>query len=364
MSPTKPILVTGAAGYMASWVVARLLHEGYKVHGTVRSLQDKNKIQHLLELAQRYSGRLELFEADLMAQGSFDAAMAGCATVIHTASPYFLDKPKAPQTQLIGPAREGTLNVLESVNRTLDVTRVVLTSSVAALYNDACDVGADAQHTVQESNINPNQDIGHNTYAYSKTIAEQAAWELHSQQKRWELVTIHPGAIFGPSLSRRVDATSVTMMIQFLNGSFRTGVPKLWLGLVDVRDVAEAHVRAALLSHASKRYIVVAESLRMLEIASRMRPGELGIPARLPRKEVPKALIWLLAPFVGMQRRYVARNVNFPLDFNNARSKKELGLTYRDTAETLNEHCRQIVADGLLYTAGAATKCGDDEKHS
>ncbi len=346
---TKTILVTGAAGYMASWVVAQLLDEGYTVHGTVRRFDDKEKIQHLLDLANRHPGRLALFEADLTKKGSFDAAMENCSAVIHIASPYFLEKPKDPEKQLVQPARDGTLNVLESVNKTESIERVVLTSSIVALYNDACDVGAEVNHTVQESDINPNKNIHHNTYAYSKTIAEQAAWELHGKQDRWELVTIHPGAIFGPSLSRRGDATSVNMMTQFLNGSFRTGVPKLWLGLVDVRDVASAHVKAALLPQASKRYIVVAESLRMLDIAKRMRPATFNIPDKLPRNEVPKALIWLIAPLVGLQRRYVARNVDFPVYFNNQRSQEELGINYRSATETLNDHCRQIVDDGLLH---------------
>lgn len=348
MTNTKTVLVTGAAGYMASWVVAQLLAQGYTVHGTVRQLQDQHKIQHLLDLVERHPGRLELFEADLMIKESFDAAMAGCSVVIHIASPYFLDKPKDPQKQLIEPARDGTLNVLESVKKTGSIKRVVLTSSIVALYNDACDVGADVQHTVQESDINPNNNIHHNTYAYSKTIAEQAAWEAYKKQDRWELVTIHPGAIFGPSLSDRVDATSVTMMMQFLNGSFRTGVPRLWLGLVDVRDVAEAHVKAALLPQANKRYIVVAESLRMLDIAKCLHPAQFNIPNKLPRNEVPKALIWLIAPLVGLQRGYVTRNVNFPVYFNNQRSRDDLGLTYRSVTDTLNDHCRQLVEDGLM----------------
>lgn len=349
MTKTKTILVTGATGYMASWVVAQLLERGCTVHGTVRQLEDKHKIEHLQELANRHPGRLELFEADLTKKGSFDSAMEGCSAVIHIASPYFLDKPKDPEKQLIEPAQGGTLNVLESVNKTESVERVVLTSSIAALYNDACDVGADVNHTVHESDINPNTNPHHNTYAYSKTIAEQAAWELQHQQQRWDLVTIHPGAIFGPSLSRRADATSVNMMIQFLNGSFRTGVPKLWLGLVDVRDVAEAHVKASLLPQARKRYIVVAESLRMLDIAKRMRPDEFNIPNKLPRNEVPKVLIWLIAPLVGLQRSYVARNVNFPVYFDNKRSIKELDIHYRPARDTLNDHCRQIVDDGLLH---------------
>lgn len=344
----NPVLVTGAAGYLASWVVAQLLGKGQTVHATVRDLNDHKKIQHLLDLSDRFPNTLSLFEADLLAEGSFDRAMAGCSVVIHTASPYFNGKAKNPQAQLVKPALDGTLNVLASVNKTASVKRVVLTSSIVALYNDACEVGAAAKHTVQETDVNPNTDIRHNSYAYSKTVAEHAAWAAQKQQDRWQLITLHPGAIFGPSLSKRADATSVGMMVQFLNGSFRAGVPELWLGVVDVRDVAAAHVQAALLPNTSGRYIVVAESLTLLEISKLMRVGEFGLKNKLPQGETNKALIWLIAPLVGMQRRYVARNVSYPVYYNNQRSKSELDIHYRLPQETFNDHIRQIVADGLL----------------
>lgn len=350
MTQSKSILVTGAAGYIASWIVAQLLDKGYIVHATVRRIDDRPKTRHLLDLAIRHQGRLVLFEADLLVKGSFDKAMVGCSTVIHTASPYFLDKPDDPQKQLIEPARDGTLNVLDSVNRTASVKRVVLTSGIVALYNDACDLSASSRYTVQEQDFNSNTNVHHNTYAYSKTLAELAAWEHQSKQQRWDLVTIHPGVTFGPSLSKRIDATSINMMIEFLNGSFRMGVPRLWLGVVDVRDVAAAHIRAALLPQAKHRYIVVADSLRLLEIARLLRPDDYGLENRLPYFEVPKPLIWLLAPFVGMQRSFVARNVNFPLYFNNHRSRQELGLTYMPVETTLNDHCCQIISDGLLQS--------------
>lgn len=342
------VLVTGAAGYLASWIVEQLLSQGHVVHATVRDLSDHQKIQHLLNLADRFPSNLSLFDADLLEEGSFDRAMAGCSVVIHTASPYFLEKPRDPQVQLVKPALNGTLNVLASVNKTESVKRVVLTSSIVALYNDACDVGISLNHTVQESDINPNKDVNQNPYAYSKTVAEQAAWEVQRRQSRWDMVTIHPGAIFGPSLSKRADSTSIGMMIQFLNGSFRTGVPRLWLGVVDVRDVAAAHVQAALRLASSGRYIIVAESMSLLEISKLMHVGNFGIKDKLPKGEVSKALIWLIAPLVAMQRSFVARNVNHPIYFNNYRSKLELGIQYRLPAETFNDHIRQIVNDDLV----------------
>jgi nucleoside-diphosphate-sugar epimerase len=344
----QTVLVTGAAGYLASWVVQDLLKNGHTVHGTVRSLADSAKLQHLQTLARQHPGRLHLFEADLLKPHSFDDAISGCSVVIHVASPYFIDKPKDVQRQLVTPAVQGTLNVLASVEREPGVTRVVLTSSVAALYDNACDLARVSEHMVREEDVNPNTDAHHNSYAYSKTCAEQAAWALQRQQQRWELVTIHPGAIFGPSLSSRADATSVDMAVQFLNGSFRSGVPGLTLGLVDVRDVALAHTRAALSPQAKGRYIVVAQSLRLLEMAKLMHVQAAGLKNKLPRNEAPKWLMWLLAPWVGLERRYVARNVGFDIRFDNTRSKADLGLVYRSPEQTLNHQIAQIVADGLV----------------
>ncbi len=342
------VLVTGAGGYLASWIVKTLLLEGHTVHGAVRKANDLSKLAHLHQLAESMPGRLRLFEADLLESGSFDQAMQGCTVVIHTASPYFLGKPKNPEQELLTPAIEGTRNVLQSVNRTDGVKRVVLTSSIAAMFGSAAEMSRAPSNMVQESDVNRTSTITTNPYALSKTLAEQAAWNIQKQQARWDLVTIHPGAIFGPSLSRRKDATSVEMVIQFLNGSFRTGVPKLWLGIVDVRDVALAHVKAATLSDASGRYLVVAERLTLLEIAKLIGRSRPAVAFNLPRKEVPKALIWLIAPLAGMTREYVSNNVNYPICFNNTRSKEQLAIAYQSPLDTLGDHVQQLIDDGLI----------------
>ncbi len=347
-SSQRSILVTGAAGYLASWVVEHLLRQGHQVHGSVRSLDDQGKVAHLQQLAASLPGTLRLFEADLLVEGSFDQAMQGCEAVIHCASPYFLEDCPDPEAQLVQPAVLGTRNVLNAVNRCPSIRRVVLTSSVLALFNDAKDLISRPTPTVQESDINPITALRHNPYAYSKTMAEQTAWNMQKAQTRWDMVSIHPGAIFGPSLSSRADATSVGMLTQFLNGSFRQGVPRLWMGLADVRDVAQAHVTAALQESANGRYIVVAETARLLEMAALMDVAAVGISDRLPRGEAPKSLLWLIAPLIGLRRNYIARNVGYPLAFNNSRSQLELGIVYRSLRSTLNEHIQQIASDGLL----------------
>lgn len=343
-----PIAVTGAAGYLASWVVAQLLDEGQRVHATVRSLADAAKVQHLNELARRHPGRLELFEADLMREGSFDRAFEGCSAVIHTASPYVLGRPRDVRNELLGPARQGSLNVIGAVNRAPSVRRLVLTASVVSLFNDARDLAGRPGHLVGESDWNRGSSEHHNPYAHSKAAAEEAAWAAARAQSRWDLVTIHPGAIFGPSLSRRVDATSVDMVVQFLRGSFQAGVPRLWLGVVDVRDVAAAHVRAVQRAAANGRYVVVNRSMPLLDIARAIRPGLQGLPDKLPRRELPKALVWLAAPFVGMTRAYVSKNVGHPIQFDNRRSVAELGLACRSPEQTFHDHVAQLLRDRLV----------------
>ena len=137
---TKPVLVTGGTGYLASWIVKQLLDEGRDVRTTVRNLAQKDKYAHLTEIAVKSKGKLQLFEADLLKSGSFSEAMKGCELVIHTASPFKISGIKNAQKELVEPALEGTRNVLDSVNKTESVKRVVLTSSVVAVYGDTIDI--------------------------------------------------------------------------------------------------------------------------------------------------------------------------------------------------------------------------------
>lgn len=344
----KKVLVTGAAGYLASWIVKQLIEQGHTVHGTVRSLNDKVKVAHLLKLAKSASENLKLFESDLLINGSFDEAIKNCDVVIHSASPYFLDRPKNIQKELIDPAVNGTENVLNSVNKTMSVKRVIVTSSIVTLFNNTKDLVNRPDYKVSEADSNENHDETYNSYAFSKTKAEQIAWEINQQQNHWDLITIHPGAIFGPSLSSRLDGTSVNMMVQFLNGSFKTGVPNLSLGVVDVRDVAKVHVQAAFNELAKGKYIAVAKTLTLLEISKLLNVEKYGLENKLPQKELPKALIWLIAPLIGMQRKYVANNINYPITFDNVRSRSQLGVKYFSTEETLNKHIEQLVKSGLM----------------
>ena len=152
---TRPtVLVTGASGYIAGWIIKYLLEEGYTVHATVRDPNKQSSVAHLLKMVENSPGALKLFKADLLDKGSFAAAMDGCQIVMHTASPFVLEGFTDAHEALVRPALEGTRNVLESVNACASVKRVVLTSSVAAVFGDNDEIGRTAGQVFTEEHWN------------------------------------------------------------------------------------------------------------------------------------------------------------------------------------------------------------------
>ena len=342
------LLVTGAAGYLGSWIVKTLLDEGHEVHGSVRDLNDPGKTRHLLALARQHPGRLHLFEADLLRPGSFDGAAAQCEIILHSASPYRLQGWVDAQKELIEPALHGTEEVLQAAARNPGVRRVVLTSSIVACSASHAETRQRHGGVLDEEAWNDSSQLAIDPYALSKTLAERRAWALAGPPSHWDLVTLNPGAIFGPSLSQRVDAESVSMMRQFATGQFRSGVPDLQLGIVDVRDVAQAHVRAALQPQAQGRHVLVAEPRTLLELGRALAALAPDLSQGLPRRTLPRWLIWLLGPLVGLSRHFVRDNVGLRTQYVNAKSQRTLGLRYRPVEETLADHLRQLQRDGLL----------------
>lgn len=343
---SKPILVTGGTGYLASWIIKILLDEGKDVRTTVRDLSQKDKFAHLIALSIKSKGTLTFFEADLLMTGSFAEAMAGCELVIHTASPFKISGLKNAQKELVEPALEGTRNVLESVNTTESVKRVVLTSSIVAIYGDAVDIQKTAKGTFTEEDWNFSSSVDHQPYPYSKTLAEKLAWKMAGEQIRWDLLTINPGFIMGPSLSKRTDSTSIDVMIQLATGKFKTGVPSGEMGFVDVRDVAKAHILAGFSPTASGRHICVSDQKTFLDMANVIKSSYPKYP--LPNGFVPKWLFWLIAPIAGFTRKYVKLNVGIDLRFDNSYIQKDLGIEFIPFEKTITDHFEQILNDGIV----------------
>lgn len=345
----KRILVTGGSGYIASWVVKYLLQAGHRVHATVRRKHDDVKTNHLMEIAGATSGELKLFEANLLKDGSFDEAAQGCQIIMHLASPFQTGKVKDPQTFFVNPAVQGTRNVLDTANRVESVERVVLTSSVVSIMGDAIEAMELPDHTFTEKQWNETSTLEYQPYAYSKTLAEKEAWKMAQAQSHWKLVVINPAFVLGPSLSTRQDAASVGFMRDMVNGKFATGVPDLYLGVVDVRDVARAHIEAGFRENAAGRHILCNRTMSLIQIAEIIKGSE-NQNYKLPHRVLPKVMVYAIGPLVGLNWAYLKQNLGQAYQMDNSRSKSELGIKYHSIEDTLRGHVKQLNQAGLIKT--------------
>ncbi len=346
---SMPVMVTGATGYVAGWVVKRLLDEGITVHAAVRNPDDKTKIAHLDKLATQTGGTIRYFKSDLLKEGSYAEAMKGCQVVFHTASPFVVEV-KNPKKDLIEPAENGTANVLNSAKSTPSVKRVVVTSSCAAIYTDASDCANTPNGRLTEEVWNTTASLDYQPYSYSKTLAEKKAWEIAKRQTQWDLVTINPCLVLGPPLNpKSVTSASFDILKQLGDGTMKMGAPKMGMGLVDVRDVAEAHFRAAFSEKAQGRYITAAHETSLLGLAQSLLP-KYGDKYPLPKKALPKWLLMLVGPFTNklFTRKFIRNNVDVAWKADNSKIKKELGISFRPMKETM-EDTFQVMIDNDVF---------------
>ncbi|KAJ4982585.1 dihydroflavonol-4-reductase [Stagonosporopsis vannaccii] len=332
-------LVTGGSGFIGMYVVKLLLEHGHNVHTTVRSLKNPDKCKPLLALQAEYPDKLALFEADLLKDGSYVEAIKGCDIVYHVASPFLVPQQiKDGMKDCVEPALNGTRNVLRSVNKTNTVKRVVLTSSIAAIYGDSIEVLKMENSTLSEKYWNETSSASNNPYSYSKVVAEREAWKMHDAQKRWKLVVINPGLVVGPSLSPSSASGSLYMLEAMYRGENKMGTPELHYPVADVRDVAEAHVRAGENVDAKGRYIIASErSLSLLDMAGYVRPVHKQ-PKLLPTRNLPKLMVYAAGPFIGVSMKWVSGNIGIGYMVDRSRSVEELGVEYRKLEEVFRDH--------------------------
>ncbi|HQV52619.1 MAG: NAD-dependent epimerase/dehydratase family protein [Flavobacteriales bacterium] len=346
---TRPVMVTGANGYVASWLVKRLLDDGLTVHAAVRNPNDEKKIAHLKEAAAKSSGQIKFFAGDLLKPGSYKAAMEGCELVYHTASP-FTTTVKDPQKELIDPAVKGTENVLRSATEVDSVKRVVVTSSCAAIYGDAIDTVNAPGGKLTEEIWNTTSSLEYQPYSFSKTLAEKKAWELAKSQDKWDLVTVNMSLVMGPALNPgNTTSESINILKMLGGGEMKMGAPRMGVGLVDVRDVAEAHFKAGFTPTAKGRYITSAHSTDLLEMGKVLLP-KYGDRFPLPTKALPKWLLMIIGPFTSklFTRPFIRKNVDVPWNADNSKIKKELGMTFRPMKETMEDSFQNLIDEGIL----------------
>lgn len=342
-----PVLVTGATGYIAGWLVQRLLETGFTVHAAVRNPGLANRMTHFERMHRELPGTIQFFQADLLERGSYTRAMKGCQVVFHTASPLRLAV-RDPQRELIQPAVFGTRNVLESANSIDSVQRVVLTSSVVAACGDNADIASLPGKVLNEEAWNHTSTPRHQPYPYSKTQAERTAWDIAEAQNRWRLVALNPGLVLGPCATDYIpEAYSFSLMKKFVDGSMKAGVPPYEIGMVDVRDVAEAHLRAGFMPGAEGRHLIFRDVKSFIDVSAVLH-AQFESHRPFPRRVLPKWLLWLVGPRAdkAFTRRVVRRNMRHPWRADNSKSRHALGMQYRATEAAITDMFTQMIELG------------------
>jgi dihydroflavonol-4-reductase len=336
------VCVTGAAGFVASWLVRELLEKGVHVRGTVRRVSGADHLRGLPGAVER----LELVEADLTAPASFEPAVRGCSVVFHTASPYVIQVDD-PQRDLVDPAVNGTLGVLRACVAAPEVARIVVTSSMAAVTDEP------DERVLTEADWNEKSSLTRNPYYYSKTLAERAAWDFVARERpHFDLVALNPFMILGPSLSPGLNVSN-QIIADLVKGVY-PGILSMTWGIVDVRDVAHAHVRAAEVQAAHGRYLLVQEpAVSMRTIVGWLREAGYGDGTKLPSRAMDNALGNLLVrlnsyvqpPGVGS---YLRTHVGRVPRFDARKAREELGVSFRPTRDTVVETARDLERHGHI----------------
>lgn len=337
------VLVTGGSGFIGSHAILQLFAAGQEVRTTVRNLAREGDVRAMLKVGGAEPGaRLSFFAADLESDDGWAEAARGCEYVLHIASPFPAGVPKSDD-ELIVPAREGALRVLRAA-RAAGVRRVVLTSSFAAVGYGQPEQDA----PFNEGNWTNPEGGAMTAYVKSKTIAERAAWDFVEREGGGlELSVVNPVGVFGPVLGPD-NSTSILLVQRLMDGAM-PGCPKMHFGIVDVRDVADLHLRA-MTNPAAKgeRFLAVAgDFMSILDIAAilRARMGEAA--SKAPTKELPNWLVRLVA-LADPTVRQILPELGKRRNATNEKAKRVLGWAPRSNEEALVATAESLIRLGLL----------------
>jgi nucleoside-diphosphate-sugar epimerase len=339
------VLVTGGTGFVGAHCLIQLLAAGHETRATVRDLKRESDLRAMLRQggAGEVGERLTLFRADLSADSGWAEAAAGCDTVLHVASPFPVTVPK-DENELIVPARDGALRVLKAA-RDAGVKRVVLTSSFVAIGYGA---PKDRTALFTEDDWTNLNDPGVQPYGKSKTIAERAAWDFIAREGgQLELAVVNPTLIFGPVLGSDVSA-SIVLVKRLLDGSL-PGCPDLWFGVVDVRDVADLHIRAMTDPAApGERFLATSgDFVNVRQIAKILKDGMGERARKVPTRSLPNWLMRAIGPF-DPQVRAILPELGKRKNASNEKARRLLGWAPRTTEEAVLATARSLSELGLV----------------
>ena len=332
------VLVSGGSGYIAGFLIRQLLAEGWTVHTTVRSLAREAAVRELLAVD---NSRLKFFAADLNADAGWAEAVARCSHVAHVASPLPAGVPKDAD-ELIVPARDGALRALRAA-KAAGVKRFVMTSSVAAIsYGRGRGV-----HHFTEADWTDLSKPGLSPYIQSKTVAERAARDWVAQEGgSIEYCSINPSVVLGPVWSRDYSA-SLVIVKKLLDGSMGA-TPDVGFGIVDVRDVADLHVRALKAPDmAGERFIASGRFMKLREIAEVLR-AQLGVDAhKVTTRNVPDWLVRIAAHFNPLAKAVVGELGNVR-NQDASHAKAVLGWQTRPVEQSIVDSARSLIELGIV----------------
>jgi nucleoside-diphosphate-sugar epimerase len=338
----ETVLVTGGSGFVASWCIVELLKRGYEVRTTVRNLSKESAVRAAVESAAGASERLRFFVADLTDDEGWGAAVGGCDYVLHVASPLgggTLGDPDA----LIAPARDGTLRVLRAATKAR-VKRVVMTSAAAAARTPM-----NSQRISDETVWADPDDPRFDTYRRSKILAERAAWDfMAGGSGATQFVTILPGAVFGPLLTKE-NLGSARVILGLLQGR-PPGIPRLGFWIVDVRDLADLHIRAMTSPEAAgQRFIAANDFMWMEDVAKSLRSALGSRAGKAPTRRLPNYVVRFLSLFVPPLRS-LTPELGRRNDLTSAKARRVLGFSPRPATVTVVD-----CAESLLSASVGAT---------
>ena len=341
MESAKPkLLVTGITGYVGAWVTLKVLEtDQYSVRGTVRDKSNEAKMQALKEAFGDHFDKIELFNADLTDKESLRIAAEGCDYVIHVASPFPLEDPKN-EDEVIKPAVEGTTGILEAVKGT-QIKRVVITSSIVAIV-DYTMGNIEVDETSWPSNLD-----ALTPYYKSKTLAERAAWDFIEnleEDEKFELVTINPGLVIGPLLTKGT-GTSQKLFTDFMRGKFPSA-PQIYTSVVDVRDVADAHVKA-LTCEPYKRYAVVDDTYLLPDLCKMLRKEFRQYGYKVTYRKTWKSTAYLASVFIKSIRQTL-KSWKIRCHVKNDNAKKDLGIDFIKAEKSMVDMGYSLIKHGFV----------------
>jgi dihydroflavonol-4-reductase len=284
----ETVLITGISGWIAQYCAIELIKAGYHVRGSLRSMDRQQEVIDALSKEVDPTKALEFCKLDLLKDDGWDEAMAGCTYAMHIASPFYIKEPK-DESELIKPAKDGTLRAMNAAKKA-KLKRIVVTSSVVAMSAHLKEGVA-----TPDTWTDINQQV--NTYQRSKTITEKAAWEFIKNQKgdhQLELTVVNPGGVMGPALSDNLDCESLSICTKLMTGKM-PGIPNFSIVMVDVRDVAMHHLQAMTLPEANNKRIMscLRKPTPFIELATILKDAGFKVPTN----KVPTLLLKFLALF-------------------------------------------------------------------